>query len=157
MQDAQDAHHLKAKLFLAFVRHKDEHYYGFKGHVLIDLNQHVVGFTLAPANIDERDVLDDLRGKISGLLIADKGLLSKIRQEGLAKEGLHLQTPLRNTMKDERPEELVKLMMTIRRRVETAIGQLTEVFGFSTCKARDLWHLNAKRLRKLIACNFTKN
>ena len=102
-----------------FCAAKDEKYYGFKGHVLIDLQQRVVGFTLAPANIDERDVLQNYCGEISGLVIADRGLISKDLQENLLKTGIDLQTPLRDNMADDRPEKLVRLMMTIRRRVET--------------------------------------
>jgi Transposase DDE domain len=132
---------------------KKEKYYGFKGHVVIDLNQRIVGFTLTSANIDERDVLDNMRGKISGLLIGDKGLLSKSKQEELAEIGRNLQTALRDNMKDERSKNWVMLLKKVRRRVETAIGQLTEFYGFSHCKAYDMWHLTAKLLRKLIAYN----
>ena len=132
---------------------KKEHYYGFKGHIVVDQDQRIVAFTLAAANIDERKVVDNLRGQISGLLIGDKGLLSKTLQEELVNAGINLQTAMRNNMKDERSKDWVMLLKKIRRRVETTIGQLTEFFGFSSCKAHNMWHLNAKLLRKLIAYN----
>jgi IS5 family transposase len=132
---------------------KGEHYYGFKGHVIINLKQQVVGFTLTPANVDERDVLDNLRGLLSGLLIGDKGLLSQARQAELAEDGIDLQTPLRDNMTDPRPKNLVQRLLKTRRRIETVIGQLVEFFGFAACKARDLWHLSAKLARKLLAYN----
>lgn len=148
----------RSKLFrgeatFGFCAAKDEHYYGFKGHVIIDLNQQIVGFTLAPANIDERDVLDNMRGLLSGLLIGDKGLLSKTRQADLADVGIDLQTPLRDNMIDPRPKEVVQRLLKTRRRVETVIGQLVEHFDFAACIARDLWHLTSRLVRKLLAYN----
>ncbi len=151
----------RSKLFrgeaaFGFCAAKDEHYYGFKGHVLINLKQQIVGFTLTAANIDEREVLDNLRGVLGGLLIGDKGLLSKTRQAELAQDGINLQTPLRGNMDDPRPKSYVKTLLKLRRRVETVIGQLAQFFGFTACKARDMWHLTSKLLRKLIAYNFAK-
>lgn len=148
----------RSKLFngeaaFGFCAAKDEYYYGFKGHVVIDMRQRVVGFTLAPANIDERDVLDNFRGLLSGLLIGDKGLLSQTVQTELAGVGIDLQTPLRDNMVDTRPKTAVQRLLKVRRRVETAIGQLVEFFGFSCCKARDMWHLTSKLVRKLLAYN----
>jgi hypothetical protein len=144
----------KGEAAFGFCAAKDEHYYGFKGHVIINLNQQIVGFTLAPANIDERDVLDNMRGLLSGLLIGDKGLLSKIKQAELAAVGVDLQTPLRDNMEDSRPKAAVQRLLKTRRRVETVIGQLVEFFDFAACKARDLWHLTSKLVRKLLAYNF---
>jgi hypothetical protein len=109
----------------------------------------------SPANVDERDVLDNLRGLLSGLLIGDKGLLSRARKAELAADGIDLQTPLRDNMKDLRPKDVVQGLLKTRRRIETVIGQLIECFGFAACKARDLWHLTAKLSRKLLAYNLT--
>jgi hypothetical protein len=138
-----------------FCAAKDEYYYGFKGHVMINLRQQVMGFTLAPANIDERDVLDNIRGAMTGLIIGDKGLLSESKRAELAEVHIDLQTPLRDNMRDPRPKSCVQRLLKVRRRVETAIGQLVDFFGFAKCKTRDIWHLTAKLLRKLIAYNLS--
>jgi hypothetical protein len=95
----------KGEAAFGFCAAKDEHYYGFKGHLITNLRQQVVGFTLTPANTDERDVLDNLRGILNGLLIGDKGLLSKSRQAELAHDNINLQTPLRDNMHDPRPKD----------------------------------------------------
>lgn len=144
----------KGEAAFGFCAAKDEYYYGFKGHVIINMQQQVVGFTLAPSNIDERDVLDNMRGLLSGLLIGDKGLLSRTLQADLAGAGIDLQTPLRDNMDDPRPKSAVTRLMKVRRRVETAIGQLVEFFDFASCKARDIWHLTSRLVRKLLAYNF---
>lgn len=143
----------KGEAAFGFCAAKDEYYYGFKGHVIINMNQQVVGFTLAPANVDERDVLDNMRGLLSGLLIGDKGLLSETKQAALSAVGIDLQTPLRDNMADLRPKTVVQRLLKVRRRVETAIGQLVEFFDFAACKARDLWHLTSRLVRKLLAYN----
>jgi hypothetical protein len=123
----------KGEAAFGFCAAKGEHYYGFKGHVIVNLRQQVVGFTLAPANIDERDVLDNIRGLLSGLLIGDKGLLSKLKQTELANDGIDLQTPLRDSMEDPRPKSAVQRFLKTRRRVATVIGQLVEFFDFAAC------------------------
>lgn len=146
----------KGEAAFGFCAAKDEHYYGFKGHVIINLDQQVVGFTLAAANVDERDVLDNMRGILSGLLIGDKGLLSKAKQAELAEAGINLQTPLRDNMNDPRLKTAVQRLLKVRRRVETAIGQLVDFFDFAACKARDLWRLTARLVRKLIAYNLKR-
>jgi hypothetical protein len=143
----------KGEAAFGFCAAKDEYYYGFKGHVIINLHQQVVGFTIAPANIDERDVIDNMRGLLSGLLIGDKGLLSQSKQAELALTGIDLQTPLRDNMPDARPKTAVQRLLKVRRRVETAIGQLVEFFDFAACKARDMWHLMSRLVRKLLAYN----
>jgi IS5 family transposase len=134
---------------------KQEHYYGFKGHIVIDEHQRITAFSLAPANIDERDVTHNLISHITGKLIADKGYFSKSLKEELAEYHIDLQTLLRNNMKETRSKAYLKSMLKLRRTVETAIGQLTEHFNFTKTKAKTLWHLNAKLIRKLSAYNFS--
>ena len=119
------------------------------------MDHQVVGFTLTAANVDERDALDNIRGVLSGWLIGDKGLLSKTKQAELASVGINLQTPLRDTMIDLRPKAFVQLLLKIRRRIETAIGQLIEFFDFAACQACDLWHPSSRLLRKLLAYNLS--
>jgi len=83
----------RSKLFkgdaaLGYCAAQGDHYYGFKGHVIVTLEQKIVGFTLTAANIDEREVLDNMRGLLSGMRIGDKGLLSQTKQMELAEDGL---------------------------------------------------------------------
>jgi hypothetical protein len=130
---------------------KDEHYYGFEGHLVVNFDGVICGYTVAAANIDERDVLQDMTDGLSGLMISDKGLIRPELKAELAKQGLNLQTPLRKNMKDSRPKEVVRLFMKIRRRVETVISQLSEHFHIEKVRARDLWHLANRVIRKILA------
>ena len=54
-------------------------------------------------------------------------------------------------MEDSRPKSLVKILMRIRRLIETVIGQLVERFNFEKVWARDTFHLTSRINRKLLA------
>ncbi len=54
-------------------------------------------------------------------------------------------------MKDSRPKSLVKILMRVRRLIETVIGQLVERFNFEKVWARDTFHLTSRINRKLLA------
>jgi hypothetical protein len=130
---------------------KDERYYGFKGHLVISLSGVTTKYTIAPANIDERDVLPELTDTIHGLLIADKGLIRPALALELQQKGVHLQTPLRSNMTDSRPHWFVKKIVSVRRLVETMISQLTDRFGIARIKAKNLWHFLRRVTRKILA------
>jgi IS5 family transposase len=130
---------------------KKEPFFGFRGHLLIDGQGTITAFTLTAANVDEREALFDLLHGVSGLLIGDKGYLSAQLQLTLRADGIDLQTPLRSNMREDRDALFVKMLMAVRRLVETVIGQLSERFHIERVWARDLWHLTSRIARKLLA------
>ena len=130
---------------------KDETYYGFEGYLIISSQGIISGFTFANASVDERDVVQDMTDGIRGLLSGDKGTIRLLLSEELAQQGIELQTPLRKNMNDSRPKAFVKQIMSIRRLVETVIGQLSDRFHIEKSRVRDLWHLTNRFIRKLLA------
>lgn len=130
---------------------KKERYYGFKGHIVINSIGVVTTATFAAANIDERDLCPELVQRIQGLLLGDKGFIRPDLQETLEKQGLNLQTPLRDNMEDKRSKGFLRWMLGTRRLIETVIGQLTERFHIERIRARDLWHHCTRFWRKLLA------
>ena len=130
---------------------KDYKYFGFKGHILTNQNGVITDFTIAAANIDERNVLPELAHGKRGFVIADKGLIRPELTEILASLGLNLQTPLKNNMKDSRPKGYVRNIMNKRRLIETVIGQLVDRFQIQAMRAKDLFHLSVKASRKILA------
>ena len=145
---------LKADGAFSYCAAKDEYYFGFKGHLLANDDGLILNFAIAPANIDERDVLPEIVGNISGLVISDKGLISPSLKDDLAKYGIDLQTPLRKNMKDARPKWLINWSMNVRRIIETVNGQLAGRFNIQCIRAKDLWHFSSKVLRKILAHSF---
>ena len=134
---------------------KKEYFYGLRGHLVINLAGTVVAFTVTTANVDERDVVPNLYGKVHGLLIGDKGFISVNLKAEAAAHDIDLQTPLRKSMPDPRDPDAVARLMRIRRAVETAIGKLAERFAAQTTRARDLPSFVNRMARKLLAYNFS--
>lgn len=130
---------------------KDYKYFGFKGHLLVSFEGVTKGLSIAPAHVDERDILPEVTIGLTGDIIADKGLLRPELTNNLMNQGLNLHTPLRKNMKDDRPKEFVYQIMNIRRKIETVIGQFVERFNIQSIRAKDRWHLMMKIGRKVFA------
>lgn len=131
---------------------KKETYYGFHGHLLINLHGVITQFTLTEASGSEREALWELVPGTQGLLMGDRGYLSAGLQHDLRQQcGIDLQTPLRSNMTDVRPRPFRRLLVSQRRRIETVLGQLTERFHLAKVWARDLWHHTSRIARKLLS------
>lgn len=133
---------------------KETHYYGLKGHLVINTQGFVTAMAITPPPCDDRQVLWDFADQIKGWLIGDKGYLGKGWQKDMAAMGINLQTPLRSNMVDHRPKWFVKSCMKLRKRIETTFSLLTEQFALTKIKAHDLWHYTSKFTRKILAYNF---
>lgn len=59
---------------------KNQTYYGFKGHLLINMNGVICDFEMAPAHIDEREVALNFTNSINQNLLGDKGYIGKKRR-----------------------------------------------------------------------------
>lgn len=138
-----------------FCASKQQHYFGFHGHVVTNLRDEIVAFALTPASVDERLVVRNWFGLITGLLIGDKGFISKDLDEECDDHAIDLQTPLKRNMPDPRPREAVSRLMRVRRRIETTIGQLAEFYGAEKPGARDLFHMVGRLARKILAYNMS--
>lgn len=130
---------------------KQERFYGFRGHIVINSIGVVTAATFTAANIDEREVCPELMAQLRGLALGDKGYIRPSLQDGLETQELYLQTPLRENMKDERPMWFLKWILSTRRLVETVIGQLTDRFKIEKVRARNVWHQASRFWRKLLA------
>lgn len=131
---------------------KDLHYFGFKGHLLIEQSGLIVDCELAAANVDEREMIFELDRQGISTILGDKGYIcNENMKEDFKSIGLSIHTPLRENMKDERPKQYVRKLNRKRRLIETVIGQLCERFRIEKVRARDLWHLTVRITRKLLA------
>ena len=96
---------------------------------------------ITPAHIGELEPVEELLKGVQGLVIGDKGFISESLKNRLKLTNIDLETALKKNMKDERDPEFVIKIKSIRRRIETVIGQLNERFNYNVVWARDLWHL----------------
>lgn len=130
---------------------QQQKYYGFKGHIVINLSGMIIDHTFASANYDERDIAPEITQNIHGLLGADKGYLRPELKQYYEYQGIDLQTPYRKNMVDLRPKESMRILMNARRKIETVIGQLTDRFHIQKVRAKDLWHLTHRIIRKILS------
>lgn len=130
---------------------KKQVYYGFKGHLVINGSGVISSLMITPANVEEHRPVEELVQGMRGLLIGDKGFISKHLRERLLRMNIDLQTPLKKNMKDERGPRFLAKIKGIRRLIETVIGQLDERFNFAVVWARDFWHLSGRLARKALA------
>lgn len=148
---APSCHSFQGVAAYGYCAAKKQTYYGFHGHLLISATGVITGFSLTPANGNEREALWDMVQTIHGLVIGDKGYLSAPLQQELRAVGIELETALRCNMHDPRDPAWVALLKRMRRLIETVIGQLVERFSIEKVWARDLWHLSSRLNRKLLA------
>ncbi|ETZ07328.1 hypothetical protein P618_200484 [Holospora obtusa F1] len=69
-----------------------------------DQKEVILNFTMAEANIHERNILPELTANYKGMTIANKGLIRSTLRQEFREIDLSLQTPLKNNMKDTRPK-----------------------------------------------------
>lgn len=107
---------------------KKETYFGFKGHLLVDITGNPIDILVTKANIDDREGLYDLSEENRfNIVIADKGYVGTI-EKSFKNVGKDLITLKRKNSKNKLPKNIHKICSTIRRRVETTISQLVEIF-----------------------------
>jgi len=129
------------------------HDYGFKLGLRVTrcgLITHYPLLAARPHDIQGLATLVD--GYAGGILAADKGFIDQYQQAILAEhQGIHVVTPPRARMTPTQPLCLVRACARWRKIVETVGSQLPEHFAVARIRVRDLWHLQAQLIRKVLA------
>ncbi len=125
-------------------------FYGFRVHLRCTPAGLISQIELAPANASDLAVAEaDLPDRI-GTVVGDRNYWSPEVQAALAPRGVRLLAPYRSAKRDPDREASIRLV-TLRRRIETTIGQLVERLGAKRTWARDEWHLWHRLLRKVLS------
>jgi hypothetical protein len=127
-------------------------FYGLRAHVRICWPGVIVAVELTPANVHDLSAVHDLAEGLSGWMLGDRNYWSPALREGLAEQHLALLAPYKSAHREKRPWP--RWLIQMRRRVETVIGQLVDRYHAKQVWARDLWHLSARWLRKLLSHTF---
>lgn len=130
---------------------KNEVYYGFKGHLVITASGLISSLMITSANVEEHQPVEELVKGMRGILIGDKGFISKDLKNRLKEVNIALETPLKKNMEDNRSPAFLVKIKSVRRLIETVIGQLDDRFSFNVVWARDFWHLLSRLARKILA------
>ncbi len=130
---------------------KDLTYYGFKLGLRVSRLGMMTHFPLLPARPHDIQLLDDLVEHFTGVVPADKGFIDECRQALLANHGVVLITPPRKRMTTTLPRLVRKVCSRLRKCVETVGSHLTERFAVARIRVHDLWHLQHRLIRKVLA------
>lgn len=74
---APSCQRFKGEASYGYCASKNEHYYGFKGHLIVNMEGVIAGLALTPAHISERALALPLSEGVHGLLLGDKGYPGK--------------------------------------------------------------------------------
>jgi hypothetical protein len=130
---------------------KKQYFYGFHGTLLISLSGVITGFTVTGANVDEREAAWDVLDEVIGLMLGDKGYISRFFETLLREQGVRLWTPVKKNMEPTTGPVTTSIFMNTRRLIETIVGQLSERLHIERVRARDRWHLTERVGRKILA------
>lgn len=75
-------------------------FHGFKVHLIINNLGEIINLKVTSGNVHDVALLESLTKELKGILLGDKGYLSKAKAKALAARRLKLLTPLRKNMKN---------------------------------------------------------
>ncbi len=117
---------------------KKETYFGFKGHILVDMDGNPIDILITKANIDDRDGLYELEKKVEiNTVLADKGYIGEI-ETYFKNRGKNLIALKRKNSRRKLAKEDYRVCSRMRRRVETTISQLVEIFDMEKVRKTSL-------------------
>lgn len=115
-------------------------FYGLRAHLRVCWPGVICGVDLAPANVHDLHLAEELLEGFSDQALEDRNYWSPYLTEQLKGKGLHLSAPYEKS-KEEEKKEWPRWLVQERRRVETVISQLVQRYRAKKTWARDRWHL----------------
>jgi hypothetical protein len=126
-------------------------FFGFRVHLRCSDRGFCAGLALAPANIPDWPMVEDLLPTEGNQAVADRNYWNPPGQQWLAQtSGLKLHAPFRKKSTDPDPQRSA-LLTRLRQIIEPVIGQLATRFHCQRTWARDLWHLSSRLARKFLS------
>ena len=131
---------------------KDEYYHGFKLVMLTTANGIPIDYAISAANIDERELLQQIDIPYGSTVIADKGFIGNDFSSQLKDQhNVSLLTNKRKNMKNQLTQCLAKLITYTRKKIETVFSQFVDRLSFNTTKCRSLHGFIGRINRKILA------
>ena len=125
-------------------------FYGFRLHALVDPDGLIRSAYLTPADVDEKDALEDLTEGKTGRVLGDRNYWSTWRMGYWRENGVAVVAPFKHKKRDPHPRWSA-LLGGLRRRVETVFSQFTERYDLKQVRAKDTWHLMSRLLRSFLS------
>ena len=125
-------------------------FYGFRVHLRLSWPGLITGFSLVPANVHDLAVVPELTAGTQGVLLGDRNYWSPALAEELAGQDVTLLAPFKSKKKDPWPRRSYQISRP-RYRIETVFSQLVDRFQVRRLQVKDIWHLQARLLRKVLS------
>lgn len=126
-------------------------FYGFKLHLVINHLGEILGMRLTPGNVDDRQPVPAMVGRVWGKLFGDKGYLSQTLSARLLMQDLQLITKVRKNMKQRLLSMFDKLLLRKRAVRESVIDQLKNISQIEHSRHRSVTNFIVNVLAGLIA------
>ncbi len=125
-------------------------FYGFRDHLRVTWPGLITAFSVAAANIHDRDLVPELVEGMDGWVLGDRNYWDPTLTENLARAGIMLLAPFKKRATDPTPDRS-RFITKKRWRIETVASQLVERYHLKRVWARDAWHLTSRILRKVLS------
>lgn len=113
-------------------------FYGFKLHMVINHLGEITGLKLTSGNQHDTSVVQELLTNHQGIVVGDKGYLSKALQNSLESQGVKLITKVRKNMKQPVYSDFKLALLSKRSLIETVFDQLKNLFQIEHSRHRSL-------------------
>jgi hypothetical protein len=124
-------------------------FFGLRAHVRVSWPGVITGLSLAPANVHDLEMVEEVLEGTTGWVLGDRNYWSPPLKTSLQARGIYLLAPFK---KPSRPDQLWPHWLThMRYRIDTVFSQLTDRFHAKKVWARDAWHLLSRWLRKVLS------
>jgi Transposase DDE domain len=123
-------------------------FYGLRVHVRLEWPGVITRFGIAAANVHELSALPALTEATHGTLVGDRNYWAPKVAAEWQQHGVDLLAPYRTAKRDPHPRWSARLRR-VRYRIDTVFGQLVDRCAVKRLRARDLWHLSNRLLRKV--------
>jgi len=124
-------------------------FYGLRAHLRVCWPGVIVEMDLAPANVHDLRMAEELLLEEGGWALGDRNYWSPKLTERLGEKGLRLLAPYKSKKREKKPWP--RWLTQKRRRIETVISQLVGRYQAKRVWARDRWHLTSRWLRKVLS------
>lgn len=131
-------------------------FFGFKLHLSINTKGELLGFALSQGNTDDRNraIIKQLTHFVEGILVGDKGYISKALTEELAQKGVHLLTKIKSNMKNALLDPVHKLFLKKRALIESVIDRIKETTSIEHTRHRSPLNFLVNTFASLAAYSF---
>ena len=127
-------------------------FYGFKLHVVINHLGEIINIKLTSGCVHDVSVLESLTQELKGILLGDKGYLSKSKADVLASRGLKILTPSRSNMKTKSPQtDEEKQLLCRRGLIETVNDQLKNLNQIEHSRHRSVNNFMVNMISAVVA------